>query len=118
MSLSGKGFGVNGSRCRIRMISSSALSGVLRPACCAIFTACCRPESQLRYDAGMSFISVLFALLLEQARPLSRGNMVHASVRSWVRWSARNFDAGMPFHGGLAWGFAVLGPSLMALGVY
>jgi adenosylcobinamide-phosphate synthase len=66
----------------------------------------------------MSFISVLFALLLEQARPLSRGNMVHASVRSWVRWSARNFDAGMPFHGGLAWGFAVLGPSLMALGVY
>lgn len=66
----------------------------------------------------MSFISVLLALLLEQARPLGRGNPVHASLRAWVRWSTRNFDAGKAFHGWLAWGFAVGGPSLAALAIY
>jgi adenosylcobinamide-phosphate synthase len=66
----------------------------------------------------MSFISVLFALLLEQARPLGRGNPIHASLRAWVRWSTRNFDAGKPFHGWLAWGFAVGGPSLASLVIY
>jgi len=66
----------------------------------------------------MSFISVLLALLLEQARPLGRGNPVHASLRAWVRWSTRNFDAGKSFHGWLAWGFAVAGPSLAALAIY
>ncbi len=66
----------------------------------------------------MSFISVLVALLLEQARPLSRGNPVHASLRAWVRWSSRNFDAGKSFHGWLAWGFSVMGPSLFVMGVY
>jgi len=66
----------------------------------------------------MSFISVLFALLLEQARPLGRGNAVHAGVRAWIRWSARNFDAGKPFHGWLAWGFAVGGPTLAAWIIY
>src|SRR5450830_806111 len=62
----------------------------------------------------MSFISVL----LEQARPLGRGNPVHARLRAWVRWSTRNFDAGKSFHGWLAWGFAVAGPSLAALAIY
>lgn len=66
----------------------------------------------------MSFISVLFALLLEQARPLSHGNPVHASLRAWVRWSSRNFDAGRSFHAWLAWGFAVGGPALISLVIY
>ncbi len=66
----------------------------------------------------MSFISVLFALLLEQARPLGRGNPIHASLRTWVRWSTRSFDAGKSFHGWLAWWFAVGVPSLGALGIY
>jgi adenosylcobinamide-phosphate synthase len=66
----------------------------------------------------MSFISVLFALLLEQARPLARGNPIHASMRAWVRWCTRNFDAGKPMHGWLAWGFAVGGPSVAALAIY
>ena len=66
----------------------------------------------------MSFISVLLALLLEQARPLARGNPVHASLRAWVRWCTRNFDAGKVFHGWLAWSFAVAGPSFLALGIY
>ncbi|MEI8028242.1 MAG: CobD/CbiB family protein [Comamonadaceae bacterium] len=66
----------------------------------------------------MSFISVLLALLLEQARPLGPGNLIHASLRSWVRWSTRNFDAGNSFHGWMAWGFAVGGPFLAALVIY
>ncbi|PKO59773.1 MAG: cobalamin biosynthesis protein CbiB, partial [Betaproteobacteria bacterium HGW-Betaproteobacteria-18] len=66
----------------------------------------------------MSFISVLFALLLEQARPLSRGNPIHAAMRSWVRYCSRNLDAGKPLHGWLAWGFAVGGPSGLALLIY
>ncbi len=66
----------------------------------------------------MSFISVLIALLLEQARPLSRGNPVHAGLRAWVRWSSRNFDAGNSLHGWLAWGVAVVGPSLLSLAIF
>ncbi|MDD2810404.1 regulatory signaling modulator protein AmpE [Rhodoferax sp.] len=66
----------------------------------------------------MSFISVLFALLLEQARPLARGNPVHATMRVWVRWCARNFDAGKPLHGWLAWTAAVGLPSLLAAAIY
>ena len=66
----------------------------------------------------MSFIAVLMALLLEQARPLGRGNPVHASLRAWVRWSARNFDAGKSAHGWLAWGFSVAVPSLLAMLIY
>lgn len=66
----------------------------------------------------MSFISVLFALLLEQARPLGRGNPVHMGLRAWVRWSSRSFDAGKSSHGWLAWAFAVGAPSLVALAIY
>ncbi len=66
----------------------------------------------------MSFISVLLALLLEQARPLGRGNPVHAVFRAWIRWSTRNFDAGKTWHAGLAWGFAVGAPALLTLVIY
>ncbi len=66
----------------------------------------------------MSFIAVLFALLLEQARPLGRGNPVHASFRSWLLWTSRNFDAGKPLQAWLAWGFAVGVPSLAAMVIY
>jgi adenosylcobinamide-phosphate synthase len=66
----------------------------------------------------MSFLAILVALLLEQARPLTSGNLVHTSVRSWVRWAARNFDAGRPSHGWLAWGFSVVVPALAALVIH
>lgn len=66
----------------------------------------------------MSFISVLFALLLEQARPLGRGNPIHMVMRSWVRWCARMLDAGKPVHGWLVWYLAVGGPALAALLIY
>ena len=66
----------------------------------------------------MSFIAVLFALLIEQARPLGRKNVVHAGLRTWIRWSARNFDTGRPVHAWLAWGFAVVGPALISGLIY
>ena len=66
----------------------------------------------------MRFSAILLALLLEQARPLTRGNPVHAAMRTWVRWSSRNFDAGRPHHAWLAWGFAVGVPSLISLALH
>ena len=66
----------------------------------------------------MSFISVLFALLLEQVKPLQRGNPIHAAMRGWVRWCTRSLDAGKPLHGWLAWSAAALAPALVALAIY
>lgn len=61
----------------------------------------------------MSFISILFALLLEQARPLGQLNPVHNTNRGWVRWIVRNFDAGKPQHGWLTWGLSVILPAVL-----
>lgn len=66
----------------------------------------------------MSFFATLIALLLEQARPLTRGNPVYAALRAWARWVRRNFDTGRSPHAWLAWGMAVLLPSLLTWGVY
>jgi len=66
----------------------------------------------------MSFISILIALLLEQARPLSQANLVHNSIRIWVRWVLRNLDAGKSHHGWLAWCVAVVLPALLACAVH
>lgn len=66
----------------------------------------------------MSFISVLFALLLEQVKPLQRGNPIHAGMRGWVRWCSRSLDAGKPLHGWMAWMAAVLVPTVIALLIY
>ena len=66
----------------------------------------------------MSFFAVLFALILEQARPLARGNWVHAGLHRWVRWARRSLDAGKTPHGWLAWSFAVLAPTLLTVLVH
>jgi adenosylcobinamide-phosphate synthase len=66
----------------------------------------------------MSFFAILFALLVEQVRPLGPGNPVHAGLRGWARWTSRNFDAGKPHHGWVAWTLAVLVPALAALAVH
>lgn len=68
--------------------------------------------------ATMSFISILIALLLEQARPLAHANPVHNSIRQWVRWVLRNFDAGKSHHGWLAWWFSVVLPAALACAVH
>ncbi len=66
----------------------------------------------------MGFFSILLALLIEQARPLARGNAVHTGMRGWLRWAVRKLDAGERSHGWLAWGVAVLVPSAMAVLIY
>lgn len=71
-----------------------------------------------RYDWYMSFISILFALLLEQVRPLAPVNAVHSSLRQWVRWVLRNFDAGNPQHGWLAWSIAVVVPCSVVVALH
>lgn len=66
----------------------------------------------------MSFISILFALLLEQARPLAQINPVHNTIRNWVRWVMRNIDTGKPHHGWLAWVLSVVVPTLLVVAVH
>lgn len=66
----------------------------------------------------MSFFAILFALLLEQVRPLARHNPIHAALRAWARWASRNFDAGKAQHGWITWAVATVAPSLAALGIH
>jgi adenosylcobinamide-phosphate synthase len=66
----------------------------------------------------MSFFAILFALLIEQVRPVGAGNPIHSGLRVWARWVSSNFDAGKPQHGWVAWALAVLGPALAVLAVH
>ena len=66
----------------------------------------------------MSFFAVLFALLIEQLKPLPRGNVVHDALKSWMRWAARNFDAGRDRHAWVVWCVTALLPALAAWGIY
>jgi adenosylcobinamide-phosphate synthase len=66
----------------------------------------------------MSFFAVLFALLIEQVKPLPRRNPVHDALTSWMRWTGRNFDAGRDRHAWVVWSVTCLAPALAAWGVY
>ncbi len=66
----------------------------------------------------MSFFAVLFALLIEQLKPLPRDNWVHETLMAWVRWTGRNFDAGQPHHTAVVWGISVGVPTLLAAGIH
>jgi adenosylcobinamide-phosphate synthase len=66
----------------------------------------------------MSFFAVLFALLIEQLKPLPRNNPVHDALTSWMRWTARNFDAGRDHHAWIVWGVTVIAPASIACFVY
>ena len=66
----------------------------------------------------MSFFAVLFALLLEQVKPLPRGNVVHDALTGWMNWTARNFDAGRDGHAWVVWGVTALAPAVLAAAVY
>ena len=63
---------------------------------------------------AMSFFAVLFALLIEQLKPLPRDNWVHETLVSWVRWTGRNFDAGEKHHTRVVWAVSVLVPAVGA----
>jgi len=66
----------------------------------------------------MSFFAVLFALLLEQVKPLPRGNVVHDALTGWMNWTARNLDAGRDSHAWVVWGVTALAPAILAAAVY
>ena len=60
----------------------------------------------------MSFFAVLFALIIEQARPLARGNWIYAFFRAWSRWTRRSLDAGQSHHGWIVWTATIAVPAL------
>ncbi len=66
----------------------------------------------------MSFLSLLLALLIEQARPLARGNWVHATIRAWVNWLSQTLDAGHPRLAWATWCLAVGLPAAAAMIVH
>lgn len=66
----------------------------------------------------MSFLAVLLALILEQARPLSPGHALQRAPRTWIRLVSRNLDAGRNHHAWLAWAVAVALPALVTLLVH
>ena len=66
----------------------------------------------------MSFFAVLFALIVEQFKPLPRDNWVHHMLVAWVGWTGRNFDAGRERHAWVVWGVSVGGPGLVVTAVY
>lgn len=61
----------------------------------------------------MSFFAVLFALLIEQAKPLPARNLVHGGLAEWVRWVGKHFDAGASSHANVVWGIAVMLPTVV-----
>lgn len=66
----------------------------------------------------MSFFAVLFALLIEQLRPMPRDNAVLHGLKGWVAWVGRNFDAGKPHHAWVVWAVSVLVPTAVVAGAY
>lgn len=66
----------------------------------------------------MSFFAVLFALLIEQLKPLPRGNVIHDTLTSWMRWTGRNFDAGREHHAWVVWIITAIVPALLAAAVH
>jgi len=66
----------------------------------------------------MSFLSLLLALLIEQARPLVRGNWVHATIQAWVSWISQTLDAGHSRLAWTTWSLAVGLPAVIALVVH
>jgi adenosylcobinamide-phosphate synthase len=66
----------------------------------------------------MSFFAVLFALLIEQLRPMPHNSVVHRGVQDLVEAIGRNFDAGRPHHAWVVWVMAVVVPSALVTGLY
>lgn len=62
----------------------------------------------------MSFFAILFALLIEQARPLKDENFLHIQVRNALSWAVRQLDTGQHTHARLTWAVVVLIPSVFA----
>ena len=57
-----------------------------------------------RYDATMTLLSLLFALLIEQVRPLKQDNWVLRTQTRWAQFISKQLDAGHEKHTGLICG--------------
>ena len=66
----------------------------------------------------MSFFAIVFALMLEQVRPMPLINTAHDLAFGWVRACARSLDAGRTHHGWLIWSCTVLLPACAAWLIY
>lgn len=66
----------------------------------------------------MSLLSLIFALLLEQLRPLSSRKYLSAWLGAYIDFFQRNFNAGERKHGQIAWILAVAVPLLGSLILY
>jgi adenosylcobinamide-phosphate synthase len=63
----------------------------------------------------MSFLSILLALLIEQARPLKAGNRLEHITAAWMDWTTRTFDAGERRQAWVTWSLLVGIPALAIL---
>ena len=61
----------------------------------------------------MSFIALLFAFLLEQARPLSFGEGLERACQAWCDKVRHSLDTGDSRHAWAAWGVAIGFPCIM-----
>jgi adenosylcobinamide-phosphate synthase len=66
----------------------------------------------------MSFFSVLFALLIEQFKPLPRGKVVRDAATALLKWAAQNLDAGKSHHAWVVWTVSTVLPALLVWAVY
>ena len=66
----------------------------------------------------MSLLSLIFALLLEQLRPLSSRKYFNTWLRAYVDFFQRNFNSGEIRHGQVAWIVAVLLPLFGSIILY
>jgi adenosylcobinamide-phosphate synthase len=66
----------------------------------------------------MSFLAVLVALLIEQAKPLAPNNWVHRAMAIWGRWLWRQTYAGGRNHAWATWGLTVGVPVALSVAIY
>lgn len=66
----------------------------------------------------MSFLALLFAFFIDQARPLAPDNWVHRSLHAWIQWVSRTLDAGDLRLAWLTWSLVVVVPSVVAMLVH
>jgi adenosylcobinamide-phosphate synthase len=63
----------------------------------------------------MTLLSLLFALLIEQVRPLKDRNWVQGECTRWAQWFSRHLDVGQSHHARLIWCLSVGVPSVLVL---
>jgi adenosylcobinamide-phosphate synthase len=66
----------------------------------------------------MSFLAVLVALLIEQAKPLAPNNWVHRAMGIWGRWLWRQTYAGGRKHAWATWVLTVGAPVALSVAIY